>query len=287
MSDEPRNRRMVLCAGLQSGGTTLVSWCFLQRQDTNGVLDMAHDMIQMSFEAVGEPVVWCKMTVASFRWLDVCETYRDLGWQPKPLLVVRDVRTAFSSLTRKPYGFNGITAEEPPLRMRFRRFLDDWRLFRNEGWPILRFEDLLEDKERSALQAVCTDLALPWDEGMISWPKTRADIAYFGRPNQTFESTIDRGSLLHAKILDNRATRVDGISRHDLDWLEDTFHTYNQAHRYPTCVTSGADAAVAADSVPRYGRAGKQGLHRTMKRLYAEVCQLRDENRRLRHGAVR
>src|SRR5690242_18747883 len=116
------NRRMILCAGLQSGGTTLVSWCFLQRADTNGVLDMAHDNLRVNFEAVTTPVVWVKMTVGAFRWSDVCQMYRDLGWQPEPLLVVRDVRATFASLMKKDYGFNGTTAEEPPLRMRFRRF---------------------------------------------------------------------------------------------------------------------------------------------------------------------
>jgi len=38
---------MILCAGLQSGGTTLVSWTFLQRRDTNGVLDMQNSITQV------------------------------------------------------------------------------------------------------------------------------------------------------------------------------------------------------------------------------------------------
>src|SRR5262249_29100148 len=94
----PSRRRMILAAGLQSGGTTIVSWCFLQRRDTNGVLDMANESIHVSFGKVTEPIVWVKMTVGSFRWFDVSEVYRDLGWQPEPLLIVRDVRSAFSSL---------------------------------------------------------------------------------------------------------------------------------------------------------------------------------------------
>ena len=31
-------------AGLQSGGTTLISWCFLQRADTDGILDANNDV---------------------------------------------------------------------------------------------------------------------------------------------------------------------------------------------------------------------------------------------------
>jgi hypothetical protein len=86
MSERVCTRRMILCGGLQSSGTTLVSWCSLQRQDVNGVLDMSHDLIMYSFDRVKEPIVWVKMTIGAFRWLDVYETYRDLGWNPEPLL---------------------------------------------------------------------------------------------------------------------------------------------------------------------------------------------------------
>src|SRR5262249_31765043 len=133
MADERMRRRFILCGGLQSGGTTLVSWCFLQRRDTDGVLDMPHDTIRTSFERIQTPIVWCKMPIGAFRWLDVCEVYQDLGWSPEAVLVVRDVRSAFASLMKKEYGYNGTTAEEPPLRMRFRRFLRDWELFQSRG----------------------------------------------------------------------------------------------------------------------------------------------------------
>lgn len=281
VTNQGRHRRLFLCAGLQSGGTTLVSWCFLQRRDMNGVLDMGHDFIQTSFEAVREPIVWCKMTVASFRWLDVYETYQDLGWSPDPLLVVRDARTVFSSLRKKEYGFNGTTAEDPPLRMRFRRFLEDWQLFRLEGWPILRFEDVLESGT-SALQAVCKELGLPWDDGMTSWPKKRSQIAYVSKkPNQTFDSSTDKGSLAQATIRSKAGTSVDSISRGELDWLEDTFSTYNDVHGYPAHVVLGEESP-AEDCVPQYGRAGKHRLFREVKRLAAEVYKLQEENRRLR-----
>ena len=39
---EPR-KTLYLCGGLQSSGTTLVSWCFLQRADMNGALDADND----------------------------------------------------------------------------------------------------------------------------------------------------------------------------------------------------------------------------------------------------
>jgi hypothetical protein len=66
-----RPHRLILAAGLQSGGSTLVSWCFLQRGDTDGLLDMENSVIHVAFDRVRTPVVWAKMTIGSFRWLDV------------------------------------------------------------------------------------------------------------------------------------------------------------------------------------------------------------------------
>ena len=37
--------RLFLCAGLQCSGSTLVSWCFLQRRDMDGVLDGEYDLL--------------------------------------------------------------------------------------------------------------------------------------------------------------------------------------------------------------------------------------------------
>ena len=68
-----------------------------------------------------------KMTIGAFRFLDVYDTYRDLGWQPAPLLVVREVRTAFTSLMNKDYGINGTTAEELGERVLFVHEGDDER----------------------------------------------------------------------------------------------------------------------------------------------------------------
>ncbi len=224
---------MILCAGLQSGGTTLASWCFLQRRDTNGVLDMPNDEIQVRFDRVGEPIVWCKMTVGAFRWQDLHALYCDLGWNPEPLLVVRDVRAVLASLVRKNYGFNGTVAEQPPLRMRFRRFLEDWTLFRANGWPILMFEDLIRDGA-AVLQKTCNELRLSWDEGMVTWPKTLHDIAYV-KPgnNRTFKESITKGTFTAATLPDKAQAKLDSAPQRELDWLEDNFSAYNVFHGYP------------------------------------------------------
>ncbi len=158
---------LYLCGGPQSGGSTLVSWCFLQRRDMNGVLDAASDLLPFIDPGIGTPLVWYKSTTVCFRLSELADHYRDQGWEVRPLLVVRDLRKVWASLLTKPYACNGITAEDPPLRMRIRRFVDDWRQFRQMDWPILRYEDLLEEP-RAALEETCVRLGLPWDEAMLT-----------------------------------------------------------------------------------------------------------------------
>ncbi len=167
---KPSTPTLYLCGGLQSSGSTLVSWCFLQRADMSGVLDAYNDVLPW-FDPQGRTdLLWCKTTIGCFRLIEVIRHFQDCGWNVPPLLIVRDVRKVWASLVGKTYGLNGLTAEDPPLRLRFRRFLSDWELFRDEGWPILRYESLVADPKKTLRQA-CQDLALPWDDGMVRWPK--------------------------------------------------------------------------------------------------------------------
>lgn len=282
MTTRSAEQRMILCAGLQSGGTTLPSWCFLQRRDTNGVLDMPSDVIQPSFDRVTEPIVWCKMTIASYRWVDLAGIYRDLGWNPEPLLVVRDVRAAYSSLSRKWYGVNGTTAEDPPLRMRFRRFLQDWELFSSRGWPTLKYEDLIAD-ERASLISICGALSLQWDEAMLTWPKLMSDIAYVGKMNKTFQESVEKGSLARAKLRDRAQVNVDQLPQYELKWLEDTFEHYNEVHGYQRHIKPSEYREDSARiSEPRFDGTARHWYYSENKRLRAENDSLRRDNEALR-----
>jgi hypothetical protein len=263
MNEATTAQRLILCGGLQSGGTTLVAWCFLQRSDTNGVLDAGNKRIQTDFDRVVEPVVWLKTTIGALRWLDLSHVYRDLGWHPEPLLVVRDVRAVLASLLTKDYGINGVTLDEPPLRLRFRRFLADWELFREQGWPILVFEDFLREPRR-VLRETCDALGLPYEEEMLAWPKTLADIAYVhSQPNSTFASTLERGSGVAVILRDKIEPDLSNVPAAELDWLEDTFADYNTAHGYPAVVSRGSGQPRAL-SRPRF--AGTQ-WQRTLAKL--------------------
>jgi hypothetical protein len=274
-------QRMILCGGLQSSGSTLLSWCFLQRRDTNGVLDMPHDTIRTVFAQVREPILWCKMTIGAFRWSDMRDVYTDLGWAPEPFLVVRDVRAVLSSLVRKDYGFNGTTAEEPPLRMRLRRFLHDWTLFRSEGWPIVRYEDLLEDGP-GTLRRACLQLGLAWDEAMLSWPKSLLDIAYVHEPNETFAASLAAGSLAASTISHQSDPLVQNLPAAELDWLEDTFAEYNAALGYPSAIPCSAEDG--GPLLPRFEGTAREWYVSERERLLAENWALLEQIEQLRSG---
>ena len=111
----PPKHALILCGGLQSSGTTLVSYCFLQRGDTNGVLDADNDLLPAIDPRLAQPFAWYKTTISCFRLSEIAEHYRDAGWNVRTLLVLRDLRAVWASLRGKSYGRNGITAEDPPL----------------------------------------------------------------------------------------------------------------------------------------------------------------------------
>jgi hypothetical protein len=230
----PKNRVLYLCAGLQSGGTTLISWCFLQRGDMDGIFDANNDVFADIPPALNSPFVWLKTTIGSFRVSEQIDYFADLGWTVRPLLICRDVREAYASLRTKPYCRNGTTAEDPPLRVRFRRFRDDWELFRANDWPILCYERFLLDPEE-VLAETCASLQLPWDDAMLTWPKPKAAILDTRHGNQTFRQTC--GNSLWESL--NPGPKSAGrltipVSEHI--WLENEFALFNQVNSYPAHV---------------------------------------------------
>ena len=98
------------------------------------------------------------------------------------------------SLRKKSYGRNGITAEDPPLRLRVRRFIDDWRSAAATGTVLMRYEDFVKTPE-STLQQVCYQLGLPWDPAMLVWPKAAERIADRKNGNGSFWNSRSANSV--------------------------------------------------------------------------------------------
>ncbi len=256
-------KRLILCAGLQSSGSTLISWCFLQRADTDGMLDLECDRLRPCPD-VHVRNAWVKMTISSFRWGEVAEYYRWFGFNPQPLLIVRDVRDVYASLRIKRHGLNSVTAEDPPLRMRLQRFLEDWRMFRENGWPILRYEDVISDGE-SALKSACQALSLSWDRSMIDWDKPSGAIADIGFGSPSFHASRGAGGL-HA-VLGTCPASAKSLPRRELEWLEATFRQFNEAEGYPL----GRGDFVTSDEsgMPEMHLSGRTLLEQCEQRLDA------------------
>ncbi|MGV6825690.1 MAG: sulfotransferase-like domain-containing protein [bacterium] len=223
--------QVLLTAGLQSGGSTLVSWCFLQRPDCNGVLDGDTDLVPQVLPNGQEQLYWYKTTISCFSLPELVALVEDQGYPVKPVLIVRDVRLTWESLARKHYGRNGITAEDPPLRLRFRRFLDSWRYARSHGVPILKFEDFLSQPE-ATLQRLCADLGIDWDDAMIHWPKDADAVTNIRHGNATFRES-SKADVFSAIGSGNPEHRLQQIHEQDLDWLEKTFDAFNVEMGYP------------------------------------------------------
>jgi hypothetical protein len=264
-----RPKLLYLCAGLQSSGSTLASWCFLQRCDMDGILDGRGDILPAIPSSLAAPRVWCKFTITAFRLRDMVLRYQADGWQIRPVLVVRDVRSVYNSLVTKAYGSNGVTAEEPPLRLRFVRFKEDWQLARAAGWPIIRYESLLREPQRTLAKA-CARLDLAWDPAMLAWPKSPQQIAFPGNGNATFQKT--RATSFRATVQPNLATlAVKRIPAADLAWLEQEFAAYNAELGYPLAAASAGAGTIDAAVAPQ--------LEAT--RRYRRLCRRLRRSRRL------
>ena len=267
-------RVLYLCAGPQSSGSTLVSWCFLQRADMDGILDARNDVLP-KLEGITSPLAWCKVTISSFRLREMAAHYEDEGWRVQPILVVRDVRAVFNSLMTKNYGRNGVTAEEPPLRMRLRRFKDDWHRCRDLGQPVVRFETLVSRPEET-LRLACQQSGLAWDDGMMNWPKGPGEIFAPGHGNPTFRKS--RGRCMRDTVNPSLAVvRTEYIPPDDLAWVEREFADYNRAMEYAEHIPARGQlagvAAMVSRAVPRWENTRRHYKRQPIQRITNAVLR--------------
>jgi hypothetical protein len=216
----------------------------------DGILDANNDMFADLPRSLRSRFAWIKTTISSFRVHEQVDYLQDAGWTVRPLLICRDVREAYASLRTKRYGRNGITAEDPPLRLRLRRFREDWERFCANDWPILRYEQFLVDPEE-VLAAVCARLGLPWDDAMLTWPKPKADIFDGRHGNETFR--LNRGtSLFDSLKASARPAHPLVIPASEHVWLENEFAHFNQVNGYPAHLPASADADDLPADMPSF-----------------------------------
>ena len=201
----------------------------------DGVLDGDNDMLPELSTDLARPYAWYKTTISCFRLTEFAEYYSSRGWVVSPLLVIRDVRSVWSSLSKKPYGRNGITAEDPPWRIRLRRFHEDWLHFSNHKMPIIRYESFVA-KPLQTLRDAVEQLGIPWQNSMIQWSKPVERIAVAINGNANFTQT--RQSNLLKTLQQYSGPSSLSIPRGELEWLEHEFRAYNQANGYPEKIES-------------------------------------------------
>jgi hypothetical protein len=117
------------------------------------------------------------------------------------------------------------------LRLRFRRFREDWELFQREGWPVLIHERFLAEPE-AMLRRACDELGLLWDDGMMSWPKPPADLFDGRNGNQTFHQNR-RDGLMDSLNVVSKPLEELVIPAGELTWLETEFADFNARNGYP------------------------------------------------------
>ena len=160
--------------------------------------------------------------------------------------------------------------------MRLRRFMQDWQLFRDNNWPMIRYESLVADP-RTALERLCTEMQVSWDDAMLSWPKPKAELAAPAHGSPTFRATLGDGKNVFDVVDPAMAgLRVDSIPPSDLEWMEHEFADFNRrmgyaehAPRDPS-VTSTDDRAVPRwENTRRYRKS-----RRTLRQLTSAVTRL-------------
>jgi predicted O-methyltransferase YrrM len=197
-TSEPRS--LVLCGGMQSSGSTLVSMCFLQRQDMDGVYDLDNPFIQQDFSRVFTSTVWVKMTIGSFRLGELADFYAAQGWLVRTLLVYRNPEEIMKSLVKKWYGADGCTGDDPPLFIRLARYMADIDDAKSGSRPILYYRNLLQTPMEE-LTRICLLLNLPWDSQMMVWPKQASAFAYPSLGNESLRASFASESGLIETII--------------------------------------------------------------------------------------
>jgi predicted O-methyltransferase YrrM len=271
-------RTLVLCGGMQSSGSTLVSMCFLQRDDLDGVYDLDNPLIQQDFSRVFTTTAWVKMTIGSFRLRELMDLYKGQGWFVRPMLVYRDPEEIMTSLKSKWYGLDGCTGDDPPLYIRFTRYMADVEDAHKMNWCVLNYSDLIKEP-KMALDSACKQLGFIWDPRMMEWPTSASDFAYPSDGNISLRNSMKSAVGLVETIETYRKTthakaeeRIDGNNARNAKQL---IAHYNR-------ITSNDNSAEIGELKPcRYKGTRRERVEAEVSRMETEVSRMEAEIRGL------
>jgi hypothetical protein len=138
-------------------------------------------------------------------------------------------------------------------------------MFRDRGWPVMRYEDLIVEPEK-ALKDACAALQLPWDEAMLNWPKAESDIAdaTFGNPTFVESRGVGIRQTLRPSL---GAVKTGNIPPCDLEWIEREFRDMNVAMGYAEHVRDAQPKSDVTRAVPRFENTRRYERLRRKNRL--------------------
>lgn len=198
-------KKIFLLEGLQSGGSSLVSTCFLQHPDANGILDLHHfNNLQGIFKAHRKEILKdffmfkgkyfvVKFTCGHYNIHEMIESCDFLREKIIPVAITRDPRSVISSWLRR-FGslknvYSGYTGRdgrfwdtEVKPWSRIIRFCEDISWYSKQGYPVVIYEKLCVDPEKT-LMAVCDQIGMPYRRDMVTWTKSAHEIFNYSAGN--------------------------------------------------------------------------------------------------------
>lgn len=235
---------IILLEGLQSGGSTLVSACFLQHPNANGILDLFHFSAMHNFFRCHRrqilksgftfkaPDLVVKFTCGHYNVHEMLKSFTAYEERIVPVAIVRDPRSVVSSWLRR-FGslenvYSGYTGKsgnfwDTPIKPwdRIARFCDDLKWYKDNGHPIITYEKLCINPEQTLMKA-CEQIGLPYSRDMITWPKPDHDMLNTG------------GGNIHGPKLDKDLAKCNCVfDEHMLERIQTDFDVLFEVGGYP------------------------------------------------------
>lgn len=209
MEANVKNLRLLI--GLQSGGSSLLSYCICRHSKVQGVFDGFHDrLISVNFLEANS-INFIKFTCASYSPSEVISYYESAGYAVSAVILTRSLDEVYQSLKTKPYGYSSVYSDFPPLFIRFLRFTSfATGLFNVENQKIkfVDYDEFLK-KPRHCLEEILRFYGFSFCPRVIEFYDKDAD-NFLTNGNESFKKSI--GLNIESTILNYNVRGVrDGL----------------------------------------------------------------------------